>query len=135
MGHEDAFPRARLSARCRFSQGDVRGDVGQRARPAEAAIREMANLEARTDAKAAYEGSDTEQSRVYSASASVGGIARNLRPAARRFCAASTLGHLGRVRRVDPKKTAPRLPPHSRRGTRLIVLALGEPFGDHRLRD
>jgi len=25
MGHEDAFPRPRLSARCRFSQGTLAG--------------------------------------------------------------------------------------------------------------
>jgi hypothetical protein len=28
MGHEDAFPRSRLSARCRFSQGTFAGTRG-----------------------------------------------------------------------------------------------------------
>jgi hypothetical protein len=30
MGHEDAFPRPRLSARCRFSQGTFAGSQGNR---------------------------------------------------------------------------------------------------------
>ena len=38
MGHEDAFPRPRLSARCRFSQGTFAGASGNAEDAPEAAV-------------------------------------------------------------------------------------------------
>jgi len=45
QGHEDAFPRPRLSARCRFSQGTFAGTRGNgRDAPIPAIRRQAANL-------------------------------------------------------------------------------------------
>jgi hypothetical protein len=74
-----------------------------------------------------YEGTDTELSRVYSVSSSNGGIATMPSTGRAPVSRPEHRGSSGGARTAPTSAPAPRI--------RLIVLVLGEPFGDHRLRD